>query len=133
VFRPVSSPADSIHRYSLFVLGITGAIFAVVFTMLVVAIVRFRLRPGDDAAEPPQVYGSEQVEMAWTVVPILIVIVLALTTARTVFEVLNRVRPPAALRPTTVCAGTRGTGDASSGSSSRGRPETSTARSVSIA
>ena len=53
MFRPVSSPADSIHRYSLFVLGITGAIFAVVFTMLVVALVRFRRRPGDDASEPP--------------------------------------------------------------------------------
>jgi cytochrome c oxidase subunit II len=102
VFRPVSTPADSIHRYSLFVLGITGAIFAVVFTMLVVAIVRFRRRPGDDAAEPPQVYGSEQVEVAWTVVPILIVIVLALTTARTVFEVQNRVRPPAALEITAI-------------------------------
>ena len=66
IFRPASSNALAIHRYSLFVLGITGAIFAVVFTMLVVAIVRFRRRPGDDAAEPPQVYGSEQVEVAWT-------------------------------------------------------------------
>ena len=87
IFRPLSSPAGMIHRYSLFVLGITGAIFAVVFTMLVIAVVRFRRRPGDDAAEPPQVYGSEQVEVAWTVIPILIVIVLSLTTARTVFEV----------------------------------------------
>ena len=102
VFRPMSSPADSIHRYSLFVLAITGAIFAVVFTMLVVAIVRFRRRPGDDAAEPPQVYGSEQVEVAWTVIPILIVIVLALTTARTVFEVQNHARPPAALEVTAI-------------------------------
>jgi len=102
VFRPVSSPADSIHRYSLFILGITGAIFAVVFTMLVIAVVRFRRRPGDDASEPPQVYGSEQVEVAWTVVPILIVIVMSLTTARTVFEVQNRVPPPAALQVTAI-------------------------------
>ncbi len=102
MFRPMSSPADSIRRYSLFVLGITGAIFAVVFTMLVIAIVRFRRRPGDDAAEPPQVYGSEQVEVAWTVVPVLIVIVLALTTARTVFEVQNRPRPPKALEVTAI-------------------------------
>ena len=102
VFRPASTPADAIHRYSLFVLGITGSIFAVVFTMLVIAVIRFRRRPGDDESEPPQVYGSEQVEVAWTVVPILIVIVLSLTTARTVFEVQNRVRPPAALQVTAI-------------------------------
>jgi len=102
MFRPVSSPADSIHRYSLFILAITGAIFAVVFTMLVIAVVRFRRRPGDDASEPPQVYGSEQVEVAWTVVPVLIVIVMSLTTARTVFEVQNRQRPPAALEVTAI-------------------------------
>lgn len=102
IFRPMSSQAGAIHRYSLFVLGITGAIFAVVFTMLVVALVRFRRRPGDDAAEPPQVYGSEQVEVAWTVIPILIVIVLSLTTARTVFQVQDRAKPPGALEITAI-------------------------------
>ena len=70
--------------------------------MLVVAVVRFRRRPGDDAAEPPQVYGSEQVEMAWTVIPVLIVIVLALTTARTVFEVQDRAKPAGALEVTVI-------------------------------
>jgi cytochrome c oxidase subunit II len=102
VFRPLSTPAGAIYRYSLFVLGITGAIFAVVFTMLVLAIVRFRRRPGDDAAEPPQVYGSDQVEVAWTVVPILIVIVLSLTTARTVFEVQDHARPRDTLEVTAI-------------------------------
>jgi cytochrome c oxidase subunit 2 len=102
IFRPLSTPAGMIHRYSLFVLTVTGAIFAVVFTMLVVAIVRFRHRPGDDAAEPPQVYGSDQVEVAWTVIPVLIVIVLSLTTARTVFEVQDRAQPPDALEVTAI-------------------------------
>ena len=102
MFRPLSSQAGSIHRYSIFVLMITGAIFAVVFTLLAVAVVRFRRRPGDDQAEPPQIYGSEQVEVAWTVIPILIVIVLSLTTARTVFEVQDREEPPGALEVTAV-------------------------------
>ena len=40
-------------------------------------VVRFRQRdaPNDDS-EPPQVYGSTQIELAWTVIPILIVVVL---------------------------------------------------------
>jgi cytochrome c oxidase subunit 2 len=102
VFRPMSSASGAIYRYSLFVLGITGAIFAVVFTLLVVALVRFRRRPGDDAAEPPQVYGSEQVEVAWTVIPVLVVIVLSLTTARTVFQIQDRAKPPGALEITAI-------------------------------
>lgn len=102
VFRPASSQAGAIHHYSLFVLSITGAIFIVVFTLLVTAVVRFRRRPGDDEAEPPQVYGSDQVEVAWTVIPILIVIVLSLTTARTVFEVQDRAKPEGALEVTAI-------------------------------
>ncbi len=102
IFRPLSSNALAGHRYSLFVLGITGAIFLVVFTMLVVAVVRFRRRPGDDQAEPPQVYGSDQVEVAWTVIPILIVIVLSLTTARTVFQIQDLAKPPGALEVTAI-------------------------------
>jgi cytochrome c oxidase subunit 2 len=102
IFAPLSTHAGSIYRYSLFVLAITGAIFAVVFTLLVTAVVRFRRRPGDDEAEPPQVYGSEQVEVAWTVIPILIVIVLSLTTARTVFEVQDHAKPADALEVTAI-------------------------------
>ncbi len=102
VFAPLSTHAEEIHEYSLFVLGITGAIFLVVFTLLAVAVVRFRRRPGDDDAEPPQVYGSLQVEVAWTVIPVLIVIVLGLTTARTVFQIQDRPKPPGALEVTVI-------------------------------
>ncbi len=102
VFAPLSTHAEEIHRYSLFVLGITGAIFLVVFTLLAVAVVRFRRRPGDDDAEPPQIYGSLQVEVAWTVIPVLIVIVLGLTTARTVFQIQDRPKPPGALEVTVI-------------------------------
>ena len=63
---------------------------------------RFRRRPGDDDAEPPQIYGSRQVEVAWTVIPVLIVIVLALTTARTVFQIQARPKPEGALEVTVI-------------------------------
>jgi len=45
---------------------------------------------GDDGREPPQVYGSTQIELAWTVVPFLIVIVLFLTTTRYIFAIEGR-------------------------------------------
>ena len=76
IFAPVSTPANSIFGLSLFVLGITASIFVTVFTLLAYAIVKYRKRANDDGREPPQIYGSNQVELAWTVIPILIVVAL---------------------------------------------------------
>jgi cytochrome c oxidase subunit II len=97
IFKPESTPADAIHQLSLFTLAITGGIFAVVFCLIAYAAIRFRRRANDDGKEPPQVYGSGPVEMAWTVVPLLIVAVLALATARVIQEVQNAPRPKSAL------------------------------------
>ncbi len=94
IFSPASTPADSIYHLSLFVLEICFAIFAVVFSLLVYAAVKFRQRPGDDGREPAQIYGSNQVELAWTVIPILIVVVLFLATARVIHAVEDARFPP---------------------------------------
>src|SRR6202000_1909488 len=45
----------------------------------------------------PQIYGSTQIELAWTVIPILIVVVLFLTTARILFAIQDQKMPPTAL------------------------------------
>ena len=74
IFAPESTPAKSIFDLSLFVLAITAVIFVVVFTLLVYSVVRFRSRAGNADREPAQVYGSTQIEMAWTVIPVLIVV-----------------------------------------------------------
>lgn len=101
VFAPVSAPADAIAELAALVLAVTAGIFVVVGGLLVYVVVRFRARPGD-ASEPAQVYGSEQVELAWTVIPLVIVVVLALVTTRTVFDVQGAVPPPHAVRATIV-------------------------------
>src|SRR3974390_797634 len=80
IFAPASTPARTIFGLSLFVLSVTGAIFVVVFTLLAYSVVKFRGKAADMGREPPQVYGSTQIEMAWTVIPVLIVAVLFLAT-----------------------------------------------------
>jgi len=115
IFDPVSPPAESIRNLSVLVLAITGFIFIAVEGILVYAIIRFRRRaapgitpgadisglaltPADESdapvreAEPPQVYGSKPIEIAWTAAPALIVFVLVLVSARTLWEV--NVPPP---------------------------------------
>ena len=87
IFAPASTPAKSIFGLSLFVLAVTGAIFLVVFTLLLYSVVKFRKRKSDDGREPPQVYGSNQVEIAWTVIPVLIVVALFMATARVIADI----------------------------------------------
>ena len=96
IFSPVSTPAHTIYSLSLFVFAITGGIFLVVGSLLVYAIVRYRSRPGD-TTEPPQVFGSTQIELAWTIIPIVIIIVLFLTTARVIFSIQDAPKPDTAL------------------------------------
>jgi len=102
IFAPLSTPAQAIYEISLLVLAICGAIFLVVAGLLAYSIVRFRRRPGDEVREPPQVYGSNQIELAWTVIPILIVFVLILATARTIYDVQGAIPPADALNATVV-------------------------------
>jgi cytochrome c oxidase subunit 2 len=102
LFAPASTPAESIHQLALFILVVAAAIFAVVFTLLTYAVVRFRRQPGDPPGEPPQVYGSRQIELAWTIIPVLIVVVLFLSTSRVIFEVQHPSRPPGAVVVTAI-------------------------------
>ena len=102
IFAPASTPAESIFGLSLFVLAVTGAIFVVVFILLAYAVVKFRKSAGDDGREPPQVYGSNQVELAWTVIPVLIVVALFMATARVIATVQKVSVPSNAIAVTAI-------------------------------
>ena len=93
IFDSHSTPADSIRHLSFFVLSVTGLIFFVVFSLLSYVIVKFRSRAADAGREPAQVYGSTQIELAWTIIPILIVVVLFLATARVIHAIQDAPKP----------------------------------------
>ena len=99
IFDPASPPAESIRSLFFLVLVVTTAIFLVVEGVLIYSIGRFRRSP-PGSNEPPQVYGSLPIEIAWTVAPMLIVFLLALILTRTVFEVrVNPDTPPSNSKP----------------------------------
>jgi cytochrome c oxidase subunit II len=102
IFAPASTPANSIADLSAFVLVITGIIFVVVFALLVYSVVKFRGRAMDAGREPAQVYGSTQIELAWTIIPILIVVVLFLATARVIHAIQDAPEPPGAVHITVI-------------------------------
>lgn len=101
IFAPHSTPASQERQLSYFVLGICALIYVGVSGLLVYALVRFRARPHDDA-EPPQVFGSLQIELSWTIIPILIIVILFLGTARVLFSIQDAPKPPTALDVTVI-------------------------------
>src|SRR5262249_43886150 len=102
IFKPLGQPTQEIKETSLLVLAVSAVIFVVVAGLLVYGLIRFRHRAGDEASEPPQVYGSNQIELAWTVLPILVVFVLILVTSRTIADIQNRRPPPGTVQATVV-------------------------------
>jgi len=101
IFAPVSTPAESIFGLSIFVFSTVAGIFVVVFALLVYAVVRFRSQ-NSSRTEPAQIYGSTQVELAWTVIPVLIVVALFLAATRVILAVQNAPHPRNALEVTVI-------------------------------
>src|SRR6202011_3380880 len=61
-----------------------------------------RGRASDAGREPAQVYGSTQSELAWTFIPVLIVVVLFLATARVIHAIQDAPKPPTAVEVTVI-------------------------------
>jgi cytochrome c oxidase subunit II len=102
IFKPLATPAELVADVSLLTLVICGAVFLIVASLLAYAVIRFGYREGDSRSEPPQVYGSNQVEIAWTVIPILIVFALTMATARVTSAVQDQRIPNDAVNVTVI-------------------------------
>ena len=85
VFTPHSPQVQAISTLFAAFLVLAAIIFTIVAGLVGYSIVRFRARPG--SAEPRQVFGSRALEIAWTAVPLLIVIVLFVFTVRTMASI----------------------------------------------
>jgi cytochrome c oxidase subunit II len=102
IFSPAATPAHSVFGLSMLVLSVTLTIFLLVGGLLIYALIRFRHRPEDSAREPAQIYGSNQIELSWTVIPILIVVMLFLSTTRVILETEAAPKPSGALDVTVI-------------------------------
>jgi cytochrome c oxidase subunit II len=72
-----TSSGDAINEVYWVVLGLAAVIFFLVETALIVFIVRYRRRrPGADV-EGPQIHGNTRVEIAWTLLPAVLLLALA--------------------------------------------------------
>jgi cytochrome c oxidase subunit 2 len=81
---PKSDFAQSIHSLYVLVFWITLVILVLVWGIMGYILVRFRERP--DSPKPRQIRGHLGMELAWTMIPAVIVIAIAVPTVQTVFR-----------------------------------------------
>jgi cytochrome c oxidase subunit 2 len=69
------------------------AVFIFVEAILVITLVRYRKRPGQPA--PEHVHGNTTLEITWTVIPFVILMLIAIPTVRTIFRTQAKARADA--------------------------------------
>jgi cytochrome c oxidase subunit 2 len=82
---PWLPPSASIERGRIdvvfwIVTGICISIFAIVFAVSIFSYMKFRARPDDDSDGPP-IHGHTGLEIAWTAVPTVLVVVIGVVSA----------------------------------------------------
>jgi cytochrome c oxidase subunit 2 len=96
---PQSPQARVIFNLGIISTVVFVLIFVIVAGAIVYAILRFRARAGEP--DPKQIPGNRKVEIAWTIIPFLIVIFLLVMT----LSAMNRADPPPAPSPDLVITG----------------------------
>jgi cytochrome c oxidase subunit 2 len=100
VLDPASPSAEAIRGLFGVVAAVTLGILLLVEGVLIAALIRNRRRASAAEAEPPQVYGSMPIEIAWTAAPALVVFVLVLLVGRVTWDVRpDPDRPPPGSQP----------------------------------
>ena len=81
---PKSDFEEATHSLYVLIFWITLVILVLVWGMMAYVLVKYRARPG--APLPRQIRGHLGMELAWTIVPAVIVAVIAIPTIHTVFR-----------------------------------------------
>lgn len=85
---------DASTEYGEAILGVYGTITYISIVVLVVVTalilyVIFRFRDDGSPGNPEQIHGNTQLEIGWTLIPVVIVISLLVPTIRTIFELAD--------------------------------------------
>jgi cytochrome c oxidase subunit 2 len=83
-FAPVSGYGASQNAVFANTFWWTMGILALVVVLTLYAAWRFRERP--ESAEPAHIHGNTVLEIAWTLIPAMIVVLIAIPTIRTIFD-----------------------------------------------
>lgn len=90
---PKTDAGQDVFNLYILVLALAAIVFVLVEGFILYAIVRYRRQPGDDAL-PEQHHGNTKVEILWTAIPSVIVLVLFVMSVITLGSVEARSDEP---------------------------------------
>lgn len=67
---------------------VAALIFVLVEGLVLIAVVKFRARPG--SPEPEQIHGNTRLEVGWTLLPAVILLLVAIPTIKTIFDLARK-------------------------------------------
>jgi len=86
---PAGPFAQAPHDLILIVMGIAAAVLVFVQALIIYSVVKFRTRKDDDGSLPKQVHGNTRLEILWTIIPAVILAVIAAPTVQLVFQTMD--------------------------------------------
>jgi cytochrome c oxidase subunit 2 len=99
ILDPAGPVAEGEKGMAIMVFIVAAVVFVIVITALLYCVIRFRDRPG--AAEPSQLHGNSRLEIAWTIVPSALLVLILVLTLTTMFSLAT---PPSSPPSITVTA-----------------------------
>jgi cytochrome c oxidase subunit II len=91
--EPKTTAAEDVFNLYVVILILAGIVFIGVEGFIVYAMVRYRRQPGDDVL-PAQVHGNNLIEIVWTAIPTVIVLILFTLSMITLGTVNARAENP---------------------------------------
>ena len=92
--NPRGPEAQKIDTLFQPVFWIAVGVFIVVEGGILYLSLRYRHRKGSDPSMPPQVHGNTKIEIGWTILPALVLAVIAVPTVTTIFELARKPTDP---------------------------------------
>lgn len=87
------SPKGGNADTSLYLIILTTVVMSLVFLAVVIpfiiVLIRFRKKKGDSEFIPEQVEGNQKLETIWTIIPIILVVIMAVPTILATFELAD--------------------------------------------
>ncbi|MCA1692930.1 MAG: cytochrome c oxidase subunit II, partial [Actinobacteria bacterium] len=77
---PIARQIDNLQTP---VFWVAGVVFVLVQGLAVYSVIKYRHR--DSSPEPVQIHGNTRLEITWTLIPALILLIIAVPTIRTIF------------------------------------------------
>ncbi len=93
-FDPKGPEAQDIQNLQVPVFIIAGVIGVLVFVITLFIMVRFRRRKGREGDVPKQIHGAPKLEVMWTILPGVLLAVVAVFTINTLFKLAEKPQDP---------------------------------------